>query len=135
MPGRPRVSRTTRHRAFTSPKDANESLLQATSADNGRTWTSNDSTGRLRLRSDCAITAGTGGKADAPATVNDNGQGHPFVLTAGGTPRLYTLDRQSGVVDSGGLLVHTLPAGGLAGLPQEELLARHGPPARSRPPA
>lgn len=106
------------------PKDNNESVVQATSNDGGATWTADDR-GHLRYRATCQTTN----------TGDDNGQGHPFLLNVGGAPHLYTLDRQTGAVDSSGvgLLVHTATAsadgGSIAGLPGDEPLAGATVPA------
>ena len=96
-------------------KDQDEALVHGTSQDGGLTWTT-DAT-KLRLN------AGICPKDDATPLGNDNGQGHALVLkvvTASGTKSLlYTLDRVSGVADSGGLLIHDITAG-VGTLPDSE---------------
>ena len=97
-------------------KDQDETLVHATSSDGGLNWTP-DAAPKLRLN------GATCPKDDNTPIGNDNGQGHPVVLkvptSAGSKTYLYTLDRVSGVADSGGLLIHDL-AGGVASLPNDE---------------
>lgn len=97
-------------------KDQDEALVHATSTDGGLNWTP-DATPRLRLNGSACP------KDDATPIANDNGQGHAVVLkvptSAGTRTYMYTLDRVSGVVDSGGLLIHDL-ANGAASLPSDE---------------
>jgi len=97
-------------------KDQDEALVHATSTDGGLNWTP-DAAPKLRLN------GSTCPKDDNTPVANDNGQGHAVVLkvptSAGTRTYMYTLDRVSGVVDSGGLLVHDL-ANGVASLPNDE---------------
>jgi hypothetical protein len=93
------------------PKDGDESIAAARSTDNGRDWTYEGQA--LEQNSGYCPSADT----------NDDGEGHPNVVTVGGVSRLYTLNRPSGDNDGVGLLVHTLtPTAGnpLAGLPAAE---------------
>lgn len=88
-------------------KDQDELIAHGNSSDGGLTWTIDAS--KLRLNGSlCPKDAST-------AIGNDNGQGHPMVLslatTTGKKTFLYTLDRAASVVDNGGLLVHDLSAG------------------------
>ncbi|GGR35268.1 hypothetical protein [Deinococcus ruber] len=92
-------------------KDQDEALVHATSKDGGLTWTT-DAT-KLRLN------AGMCPANDATPLGNDNGQGHAMILTVNGKQLLYTLDRVSGVADSGGLLIHDVTAG-VGTLPDSE---------------
>jgi len=78
------------------PKDANEAIEAARSTDEGRTWTYQ---GEVLEQN-----PGYCGSSD----INDDGNGHPIVLTVGGVTRLYTLQRAAGGLPGVGLLVHRL---------------------------
>ncbi len=98
------------------PKDNNEAVVEATSHDNGKTWTGVDSnagsTDVLRYRSTCFATP----------NADDNGQGHANAVKVAGHTYLYTLDRGANI-DSGGLLIHNVGAfGDVTGLPHDEAL-------------
>jgi len=70
--------------------------------------------------------------SDTNNSGNDDGAGHPFMLSFGGASWLYLLDRRAGHVDSDGLLVHTpLPKAGLPlnGIPQTSIF--ENPPPRT----
>jgi hypothetical protein len=87
------------------PKDKAEAIVAASSSDGGRSWTFQSQV--LRYDPD-------------PAMPNDDGEGHPFVLSVGGQTLLYTLDRSMGNVDSAGLFVRAIApsaADPLAGAP------------------
>ena len=93
------------------PKEANEAITAAVSTDNGRTWTHQGE----------ALEQNTG--YCPTGDVNDDGQGHPQVLTIGGVTRLYTLQRSAGDNLGVGLTVHQItPTAGnpLAGVPATE---------------
>ncbi len=93
------------------PKDADEAIVMATSVDNGQDWTYQGEA-LEQNRGYCPS-----------ADVNDDGQGHPNVITVGGTTYLYTLQRPAGDNNGVGMLVHTLTSSGantLAGLPASE---------------
>ena len=99
------------------PKDADEAIVAASSTDNGT---------ELDLR-------GRGPRAEPrllpSADINDDGEGHPNVITVGGTTRLYTLQRPAGDNPGVGMLVHTLHpdcANPLAGAPGHRA-GRHRP--------
>jgi hypothetical protein len=92
------------------PKDADEAIVAAHSSD-GTTWTYQGQ----------ALEQNTG--YCPSGDVNDDGQGHPNVLTVGGVPRLYTLQRSAGDNLGVGMLVHTLsptPTNPLNGAPASE---------------
>jgi len=94
------------------PKDADESLVAATSSDGGRSWTYQGQ----------ALEQNTG--YCPTADTNDDGEGHANLLSVGGVSRVYTLQRPAGDNAGVGLLVHT-PSGAteanpLAGLPATE---------------
>ena len=76
------------------PKDADEAILVARSTDNGQTWTT-EGTARDQNGGYCPT-----------ADTNDDGQGHPFVMSAGGQTSLYTLQRPAGDNTGIGLLVN-----------------------------
>jgi len=93
------------------PKDADEAIVAATSTDNGATWTY-DGEALQQSPTYCPT-----------ADNNDDGQGHPNVLTVNGTSYLYTLQRPAGDSQGVGLLVHALnptPSNPLNGLPAAE---------------
>ncbi|MHB8242408.1 MAG: putative Ig domain-containing protein [Solirubrobacteraceae bacterium] len=90
------------------PKDANEAITVATSTDNGATW----STSGEALEQNHGVCP--------TADSSDDGQGHPYVMAAGGTSDLYTLQRPAGDNTGIGMLVHKVePAAAdpLSGLP------------------
>jgi hypothetical protein len=93
------------------PKDADEAIVVASSTDNGQDWTYQGE----------ALEQNQG--YCPSADINDDGQGHPNVITVGGTTYLYTLQRPAGDSNGVGMLVHTLTSSGadtLAGLPGQE---------------
>jgi hypothetical protein len=94
------------------PKDADEAIIVARSTDNAQSWTYEGE----------ALEENPG--YCPSADVNDDGQGHPIVLTIGGTTRLYTLQRPAGDNPGVGMLVHTLAAptssDPLSGVPASE---------------
>jgi hypothetical protein len=93
------------------PKDADEAVEVARSTDGGKGW----------IYEGEALEQNPG---YCPSDdINDDGNGHPFVLTVGGVSRLYTLQRAAGDTNGVGMLVHTLsptPANPLAGAPATE---------------
>jgi hypothetical protein len=93
------------------PKDADEAIVAAKSTDNGKDWTYEGE----------ALEQNPG--YCPSADINDDGQGHPNVLTIGGTSDLYTLQRPAGDNVGVGMLVHALdPTSGdpLNGAPATE---------------
>ncbi|HSZ15228.1 MAG TPA: Ig-like domain repeat protein [Solirubrobacteraceae bacterium] len=93
------------------PKDADEAITVARSTDNGRTWTAEGKA--LEQNPGYCPTADT----------NDDGQGHPYVASIGGSTKLYTLQRPAGDYEGVGLLVHNVEPGSsdpLAALPASE---------------
>lgn len=94
------------------PKDAEEAIVAATSTTNGDSWQFDG----MALAENPTNYCPTG-------DTNDNGQGHPYVASFGGSSLLYTVNRPAGDNPGVGLLVHSLdPQGGnpLAGLNAEE---------------
>jgi hypothetical protein len=88
------------------PKNINEAVIAATSGNAGQSWTFQQMV--EQLTTECpnsdANTANSGG--------NDDGEGHPSIISFGGTTWLYTLDRRTPHADSDGLIVHNiLPRG------------------------
>ena len=93
------------------PKDADEAIVSAKSTDQGQTW---NVTGE-------ALDQNQGYCPTADA--NDDGEGHPFVMSVGGSTNLYTLQRPAGDNTGIGLLVHAVSpsaADPLTGLPPDE---------------
>jgi hypothetical protein len=76
------------------PKDADEAITVARSTDGGKTWVTEGKA--LEQNPGYCPTADT----------NDDGQGHPFVMSTGSTTDLYTLQRQAGDNPGIGLLAH-----------------------------
>jgi len=93
------------------PRNVNEAPVAATSSDGGNTWNFEQQIENLTTA--CPST-------DQNKSGNDDGLGHPYVVSFGGAGFLYLLDRRNGHVDFDGLVVHTLtPKTGLPfyGLP------------------
>lgn len=93
------------------PKDAEEAITVARSTDEGRSW---QTEGKA---------LGENGGYCPTADANDDGQGHPYVMSVGGTSRLYTLQRPAGDNTGIGLLVHDVSpeaSDPLAGLPASQ---------------
>ncbi|MGA3132922.1 MAG: hypothetical protein ABSD59_19130 [Terracidiphilus sp.] len=104
------------------PRNVNEAIVSAISADGGQTWTFENQIENLNQV--CPAT-------DKNGSGNDDGVGHPYVINFAGAGFLYALDRRNGHVDNDGLLVHTLmPKAGspLNGLPVN---TEFGPPGTS----
>ena len=78
------------------PKDADEEIVAGTSTDNGATWTY-DSQALEQNQGYCPT-----------GDTTDDGQGHPNVITVGGTTNLYTLPRAVGDNSGVGMLVHSI---------------------------
>jgi hypothetical protein len=101
------------------PKDINEAVVAATSTNAGQTWTFQEMV--EQLTSECPNSdSNTANDAVGNPAGNDNGEGHPTVITYGGSTILYTLNRVFPHADSDGLIVHQiLPRGAnaLAPLP------------------
>jgi hypothetical protein len=93
------------------PKDAEEAITVARSTNEGASWSTEGEA--LGENSGYCPTADT----------NDDGQGHPYVTSVGGSSDLYTLQRPAGDNTGVGLLVHHVsPAAAdpLTGLPTNE---------------
>ncbi len=93
------------------PKDAEEAITVARSTDGGKSW---QTEGKA---------LGENGGYCPTADANDDGQGHPYVMSVGGTSRLYTLQRPAGDNSGIGLLVHGVDpeaSDPLAGLPANQ---------------
>jgi len=104
------------------PRNVNEAIVSALSADGGQTWTFENQIENLNQVCPATNANGNG---------NDDGVGHPYVINFAGAGFLYALDRRNGHVDNDGLLVHTLkPVAGssLNGLPVN---SEFGPPGTS----
>lgn len=83
------------------PRNVNEAAVAAISNDGGNSWTFEQQIENLTTA--CPTT-------DANASGNDDGLGHPSVLSFGGGGWIYLLDRRNGHVDFDGLVVHSLTA-------------------------
>jgi len=88
------------------PKNINEAVVAATSTNAGQSWTFQEMV--EQLTNECPNsdlnTSNSGG--------NDDGEGHPSIISFGGMSWLYTLNRSTPHVDSDGLIVHNiLPRG------------------------
>lgn len=100
------------------PKDIDEGVVAALSDDAGQSWTFQQLA--LQLRTHCPDQANKepDGEKDAVSGNNadngdDDGQGHPFVMTINGHTFLYTLVRANNHIDVDDLAVHELtPAPG-----------------------
>ena len=104
------------------PRNVNEAVVAAISADGGKTWTFENQIENLNQICPATDTNGPG---------NDDGVGHPYVINFAGAGFLYLLDRRGGHVDNDGLVVHTLtPKAGspLNGMPGN---TEFGPPGTS----
>jgi hypothetical protein len=93
------------------PKNINEAVVAATSTNAGQSWTFEQMV--EQLTTECPNSdANTANDAAGNPAGNDDGEGHPSVISIGGTTLLYTLDRRTPHVDSDGLIVHQiLPRG------------------------
>ncbi len=81
------------------PRNIDEATVAAVSTDGGRSWQFQQEV--LELTDQCP-------PSDTKDLNNDNGLGHPFVLTLKGATLLYNLDRRDGHIDSDGLAVTML---------------------------
>jgi hypothetical protein len=98
------------------PRNIDEATVAASSTDGGRTWTFQQEV--LELTGTLSVPAPLFPSFPCPPSDttdlnNDNGLGHPFVMTIKGVTYLYNLDRRNNHIDSDGLVVTTLsPAPG-----------------------
>ncbi|HSZ28542.1 MAG TPA: hypothetical protein VK784_02145, partial [Pseudonocardiaceae bacterium] len=93
------------------PKDTDEAIVAAKSLDGGHTWTFE---GEALEQNPGYCPSGD---------TNDNGQGHPFVLTIKGKTFMYTVDRPAGDSQGVNLLVNRVQpnaANPLANLPADQ---------------
>ena len=107
-------------------KDINEGVVAAVSEDAGFTWTFQQKV--LELRKTCPSNPNTDPDGDKDFTspdnsdnVDDDGQGHQFVMHVAGHTYLYTLIRATGYIDSSDLVIHDLtpePGKPLHGAPE-----------------
>jgi hypothetical protein len=97
------------------PKDTDEGVTAAVSADGGRTWTFQQKV--LELRTTCPTDSqpdpNTGvtpvtPEPDNSDNVDDDGQGHQYVIRIGGETLLYTLVRAAGYIDVAPLVIHRI---------------------------
>lgn len=93
------------------PKNINEAVVVATSANAGQSWTFQAMAEQLTTFCPNSNSNSANDSGGNPAG-NDNGEGHPSVISYAGSTILYTLDRADGHVDNDGLIVHQiLPRG------------------------
>jgi len=98
------------------PKDTDEGVVAAVSDDAGQTWTFQQKV--LELRTTCPTdvnpeAAGDKSELGVPDpnnsdNVDDDGQGHQYVITIGQHTYLYTLVRAAGHIDVDDLSIHEL---------------------------
>ena len=105
------------------PRNIDEAVVAANSVDGGMTWNFQQKVENLTPY--CPTTDSNGGSANG----NDDGVGHPYVMSFGGAGIFYLLDRRNGHVDSDGLFVHTLAPKSGAPLNNVPPAAEIGPPA------
>ncbi len=89
------------------PKDINEAVVEAISADAGKTWTFQQMAEQLTNECPNSDSNTANDTAGNPAG-NDNGEGHASLISFSGINVLYTLDRRPPHVDSDGLIVHDI---------------------------
>jgi hypothetical protein len=93
------------------PKNINEAIVEAISSDAGQTWTFQQMAEQLTTECPNSDSNTAKDSAGNPAG-NDDGEGHPSVISYGSETILYTLNRMTPHVDSDGLIVHQiLPRG------------------------
>lgn len=80
------------------PDAIDEAIVAANSTDGGQTWTFQQQV--ASLSPDCPTSN--------PAAGNDDGEGHPHLVSFLGTTWLYLLDRRNNYVDNAGLIVQRL---------------------------
>jgi hypothetical protein len=96
------------------PKDTDEAVVAAVSDDAGQTWVFQQKV--LELRTTCPTDLNAEPDGDPETTpnpnnsdnVDDDGQGHQYVITIDGHTYLYTLVRASGHIDVDDLSIHEL---------------------------
>jgi hypothetical protein len=133
------------------PKDTDEAVVAASSADGGHTWLFQDKVLELSQaagRPVCPQQANKepdgekDGMCSGLACQNadngdDDGQGHQFVITINGKTYLYTLNRAAGHIDNDQLVIHQLnptPSHPLNGAPAADDVATDTTPAPSPAP-
>jgi hypothetical protein len=93
------------------PKNINEAIVAAASTNAGQSWTFEQMVEQLTTECPNSDSNTANDAAGNPAG-NDDGEGHPSIISIGGSTLLYTLDRRTPHVDSDGLIVHQiLPRG------------------------
>jgi hypothetical protein len=96
------------------PRNQQEAVVTAVSRDHGLTWQFQQQAAGLTTACPADPTSGDNVNifaGNGPIVANqvfDNGQGHPFEMTVGSAPLLYTLDRSTDAIDVAGLIVHDL---------------------------
>ena len=94
------------------PKDINEAVVEAISTNAGQTWTFQQMAEQLTTECPNSDSNTANDSPGGNPAGNDDGEGHPSVISYGGSTILYTLNRVDCHVDSDGLIVHQiLPRG------------------------
>jgi hypothetical protein len=93
------------------PDAINEAIVAAESSDGGQTWTFQQQV--ASLSPDCPTSN--------PAAGNDDGEGHPHLVSFFGTTWMYLLDRRNDYVDNAGLIVQRLTPNIAAGMPMNPM--------------
>jgi len=96
------------------PKDTDEAVAAAHSSDGGQSWTFQSKV--LELRTLCPTDVNPEADGDAEVgpdpnnsdNIDDDGQGHQYLIRIGGQTILYTLNRSNNHIDSDQLVTHVL---------------------------
>ena len=75
------------------PKDINEAVVEAISANAGQTWTFQQMAEQLTTECPNSDSNTANDSPGGNPAGNDNGEGHPSVISYGGSTILYTLNR------------------------------------------
>jgi hypothetical protein len=102
------------------PRDISEAVVAANSTDGGQTWHFQQQVESLNTVCPQSDANGANG--------NENGEGHPNIVSFGGGNILFLLDRRNGHADFDGLLVHDLTPKAGAPLYGLSALTELGPP-------
>jgi hypothetical protein len=95
------------------PKDINEAVVEATSTNAGQSWTFQAIAEQLSTECPNSNSNTANDTPGGNPAGNDDGEGHPSIISYGSAEIMYTLNRSNGHVDSDGLIAHQLkPTGG-----------------------
>ena len=95
------------------PKDIDEAVVAAVSNDAGYTWTFQQRVLELRTTCPTNVNKDPDGDKDFVSpnnsdNIDDDGQGHPYIIKINGHTYLYTLVRAAGHIDQDNLSIHDL---------------------------